>query len=159
MAVNNFAPAEYGGYVLGANSGGGGGGGLSEFDEFVGITSFANVTLNFVFPEGTTDTQIVDIQYKGGFADLDEYDNVNPHFVWEGKLTNPEGLSIIIPVPISENHDMSFLSLGDFSVNTGSGFYLLDGNNMTVSGDVESFTGFYLRVNGEGSATIGLSTD
>lgn len=26
MAVNNFAPAEYGGYVLGANSGGGGGG-------------------------------------------------------------------------------------------------------------------------------------
>ena len=51
MTVNNFAPAEYGGYVLGANSGGGGGGGLSEFDEFCGFTGSAHITLNLVLPQ------------------------------------------------------------------------------------------------------------
>lgn len=51
MAVNNFAPAEYGGYVLGANSGGGG---LSEFDEWMGYSNFAHVTLNLTLPEGVT---------------------------------------------------------------------------------------------------------
>lgn len=32
MAINNFAPAEYGGYVAGVESGGGGGGG--EYDAY-----------------------------------------------------------------------------------------------------------------------------
>ena len=34
MSVNNFAPAEYGGYVLGANSGGGGGGGIEPLETY-----------------------------------------------------------------------------------------------------------------------------
>ena len=43
MAVNNYAPAEYGGYVSGVESGGGGGGVLVQY---IATSEGFNVTLN-----------------------------------------------------------------------------------------------------------------
>ena len=142
MAVNNYAPAEYGGYVLGANSGGGGGG-LSEFDEFCGFTGSAHITLNLVLPE----------EDPGPFTRT--YFTVT---VSDREYTRKIDISFSdlhtneIVVPISEGNIIEISAAGGV---TSNGYYDADMSNATITGDLtrdEELTG--VVVNGDGTITV-----
>lgn len=68
MAVNNYAPAEYGGYVSGADSGGGGGGGGS-------------LARHIITWDG--DSCVADCSWNDLLEDLEE--NKTPYFVCESE--------------------------------------------------------------------------
>lgn len=110
MAVNNFAPAEYGGYVLGANSGGGGGGDLSTAE----VTVVNNVN-----------RMVADVI------------NINNDVYFEGMITQAEipiGTSTITAVMYKNYCEFYIDALeanvevtGDISYD-GSGLFAISGN-------------------------------
>lgn len=152
MAVNNFAPAEYGGYVLGANSGGGGGGGLSEFDEFCGFTGSAHITLNLVLPQ----------EDPGPFTFM--YCNIN---VWDTSgeeyfrnmeihFDNLHTNEIVVPVSGSD-----VIEITNVGGETNSGFYYTDLSTATLTGDLTRDSDHVsgIVVNGDGTITAEAISD
>ena len=144
MAVNNFAPAEYGGYVLGANSGGGG---RSPFEQMLGITGCAEVIVNFTLPEG-------EIPANGEVnVEMSIYNSLDSA-TWNTNIQTfiaTDTISVVIQVPLSSNH-VTILTIED--VDNINNSYMVD-QYTSFSGDVEfhrddMFPAGVIVVNGDG---------
>lgn len=155
MAVNNFAPAEYGGYVLGANSGGGGGG-SSVFEEWLGITQTKTATITLIPDEGIDlSGAVLNVEYyvcpSGGYYDSDY------HTYIRNKITL-NGDTFDIPVPLRS---------GDYTTLGFYGFVTAGGDSIRVkatpsegadwTGDVAFDDVFYVWVvSGDCTLTFGV---
>ena len=125
MAVNNFAPAEYGGYVLGANSGGG----SSPFEQMLGITGYAEVIVNFTLPEGEIPANgKVDVE----MGILNSLDSASSNTDIRTYIAT-DTISVVIQVPLSSNH-VTTLTIA--SVDNSQNMYIVD-QYTSLSGDVE----------------------
>jgi hypothetical protein len=155
MAVNNFAPAEYGGYVLGANSGGGGGG-SSPFDEWLGVTGYAEVTVNYTFPEGSEDTGLTGGAYNIQIGTYDEWDNMSQ--TYQFTIMNPELIagsgSMTVIVPLIEG---KISSISNFGLEASNGYYSYNLSDATYTGNITIDTNNSLIVvSGDGAITSHL---
>lgn len=154
MAVNNFAPAEFGGYVLGVN-GSGGGGGLSPFDEWLGVTGYAEVILNYTFPEGSEDTGLSSGSYRIVIGTFDEWNTMYESYNFY--ISNPELIagsgSMTIIVPIIEGKTSV---LYDFAVDGNEGgYYTFDLADTSFTENISSVEN-YITVSGDGTITTTL---
>lgn len=155
MAVNNFAPAEYGGYVLGANSGGGGGG-SSPFDEWLGVTDYAEVTVNYTFPEGSEDTELTDGSYDIQIGTFDEWGNLSS--IYQFTIMNSELIagsgSMTIIVPLIEG---KISCISNFSLNASNGYYSYNLSDATYTGNITiDMDNALIVVSGDGTITSHL---
>lgn len=158
MAVNNFAPAEYGGYVLGANSGGGGGGGTSPFEEQYGVAGWYTVEITFQLPEGASGS----LEEASVAASINIYDMEDANILM---IANEQELSTLlisdnkctlhIPYLTGNENGKSTFSLN--GVYTSNNAYIGDDAGSTCSGGVEfdSDNSWY-NVTGDGSITLPL---
>ena len=147
MAVNNFAPAEYGGYVLGANGGGGGGG--------TGIQPLAvwNVTISSV----PVNDNPLTVNYLQGENDNGTYLGIG--VVDENKIYT------YYSIPLDDgitDRNVSIAVFGnpeDFDGTTG--FYCdeIENCHPVVTGDItfNDDYGWFFAVSGDG--TIDIVTD
>lgn len=151
MAVNNFAPAEYGGYVLGANSGGGGGGGMSPFDEMCGFTDFVVLTIHITGrPEGMGD--IVKSAYTIEFGTAGEH-YLTPagsfSLYLDGEVTE-------IAIPIVDGMTTVISNNITYDGSNG-GLYIPDGT-IALDGDIEAIYDSYYKITGDCSMSFSLTT-
>ena len=155
MAVNNFAPAEYGGYVLGANSGGGGGG-SSVFDEQYGVAGWYDVEITFQAPEGSRDSleeaSVAITILIVGANDRDLLKIITPVEL-NTMLISDNKYVLHVPYLTGDDNTSYFNVTG---VN-GENYYVTDGSSATCTGDVEYDSYIQaIKVTGDGSVTAPL---
>lgn len=141
MAVNNFAPAEFGGYVLGVNGSGGGGGDI--YGEFYGISGYAHVTINGNFPE---DFGVPTLTYIGYTVGTMSGSDIYPEIMsCQMQFNNNNYTEVLIPLVEGyastfgtsyENSDGSYVT-ANLSTATSTGDVTVDSENhrIIVEGD------------------------
>lgn len=159
MAVNNFAPAEYGGYVLGANSGGGGGG-LSNFDEFLQMSGTAEVEMTVNFPEGTQNTTITGVDIYIDVGTMDEYYEFSYNLRIEYLIVpDSNTFTVVVPICDSENLSNTTLYLDQMFLRTSGGFYRFDSSSAQTTGGVEKNENVAGRVFITGDGTLSINVN
>ena len=156
MAVNNFAPAEFGGYVLGVNGSGGGGGG-SMFDEQYGIDGWYDVEITFQLPELSTDSlEGASVGVVISIINTEGDDLLYISNAWKMQIMLISDNKYTLHVPYHTGDDsISIFNISE--IHSVNNVYISADDGFTGSGGVEwNDDDYRFEVSGDGSAIIPL---
>jgi hypothetical protein len=138
---------------------GSGGGESSAFDEWLGVTGYAEVTVNYTFPEGSEDTGLTGGSYYIQIGTYDEWDNMSP--IYQFTIMNPEltagSGSMTVIVPLIEG---KISCISNFSLDATEAYYSYNLSDATYTGNITIDTNNGLIVvSGDGAITSHLVSD